>query len=93
MSFFKIMFEYFELITLENLKNPINLRTNNNIVLRFGKFVLSSPNDLYIVRSSCGIRGFLTTNSFNAFYNVINQFDIARLAMAYSFLKILYCKN
>ena len=54
---FKIISEFFNLMISKKLKNPTKLRTHKNIVLRFIKFILSSPNDLYDVWSSCGVKG------------------------------------
>ena len=45
-------------MTSENFKNHIKLSTHNNKVLRFIKFILSSPNDLYNVWGSYGVKGF-----------------------------------
>ena len=38
------------------------------------------------------VRG-MTINSLNAFQDVINQFAVARVVVAYYFVKILYRKN
>ena len=47
MCYFKTILEILKLITSENIKNSIKLKTHKRIVLILNKFIFLSPNFLY----------------------------------------------